>query len=543
MSIKILEGDEGIIELLRDYKGYNVISIYIEEKSGPLLSIDASGNILNFDEHVPLLQYSVGDAGDEEGIGAQNEGVGVEEGIQEGAVGENESVGVEEGVENEAAGVEEGIQEGAEGENESVGVEEGVENEAAGVEEGAEGENESVGVENEAAGTEAVEGEEVGDVTGEFQTGFEGDVGTGVENEVQNDESESNSNSSLVSDCPSWMLEDLEGPWDDDIFTNRPENYTRTMLKTLRVIQGQLLAAIGRDPNDNIYPIAVAYVEVEKYDSWEWFLNLLLRDIGSHNERGWAFISDRQKGLLEAIAELAPGAEHRFCLRHMYNNFKGKFKGQELKKMFWKAASTYNVNQHLKTMAGIQNIIRTNVDKDPTPHMVHQDQEGLVPHPFLLLMRMRQYNQRYLQFFPNDLMIHSPKFQLSPMFQFSPSSVQPQVPSYDPPPQTAPRNPFKAIHSKKTTQQSVQQQHPQSSGLHQQQPKALRKQKKPISLSSKLLKRQQQDAPDQSSQFKTKCCAERNPSISSLIKGLAKSYKPQQTKKNDGNASGTSNPT
>ncbi|KAL0323596.1 UNVERIFIED_CONTAM: hypothetical protein Sangu_1978900 [Sesamum angustifolium] len=133
------------------------------------------------------------------------------------------------------------------------------------------------------------------------------------------------------------------------------------------LFKGQLLAAIGRDPNDNIYPIAVAYVEVEKYDSWEWFLNLLLRDIGSHNERGWAFISDRQKGLLEAIAELAPGAEHRFCLRHMYNNFKGKFKGQELKKMFWKAASTYNVNQHLKTMAEIQNMYPKRVGEQ-TPY-------------------------------------------------------------------------------------------------------------------------------------------------------------------------------
>ncbi|KAL0419176.1 UNVERIFIED_CONTAM: hypothetical protein Sradi_1331100 [Sesamum radiatum] len=168
----------------------------MEEKSGPLLSIDASGNILNFDEHVPLLQYSVGDAGDEEGIGAQNEGVGIEE---------------------------------------------GVENEAAGVEEGAEGENESVGVENEGAGTEAVEGEEVGDVTGVFwgdyvdwgevqgefqtegQTGVDVEVQTGVEGDV---------GMGLRMKCK--MMKDLEGPWDDDIFTNRPENYTRTMLKTLR---------------------------------------------------------------------------------------------------------------------------------------------------------------------------------------------------------------------------------------------------------------------------------------------------------------------
>ncbi|KAL0305156.1 UNVERIFIED_CONTAM: hypothetical protein Scaly_2994100 [Sesamum calycinum] len=383
------------------------------------------------------------------------------------------------------------------------------------------------GVENEGAGTEAVEGEEVGDVTGVFwgdyvdwgevqgefqtevQTRVEGDVGTGVENEVQNDESESNSNSSLVSDCPSWMLEDLEGPWDDDIFTNRPENYTRTMLKTLRSLMrerrkkrkqeqqnkkgegssrgneqwfsdcedeelksvrgsddegdgcpvwdermnmGKVDLAVGmkfetrakfrdvmrdwavrrgwdlklvknekhlilatcknecnwkgyskaiascywRDPNDNIYPIAVAYVEVEKYDSWEWFLNLLLRDIGSHNERGWAFISDRQKGLLEAIAELAPGLNTDSVLRH---------------------------------------IIRTNTDKHPAPHMV--------PPVF-----------------------SQPSQDSQPQVPVQPP-LQPYVPAHDPPPQTAPRNPFKAVHSKKTTQQPVQQQHPQSSGVHQ----------------------------------------------------------------------------
>ncbi|XP_011078638.1 uncharacterized protein LOC105162328 [Sesamum indicum] len=133
------------------------------------------------------------------------------------------------------------------------------------------------------------------------------------------------------------------------------------------LFKGQLLAAIGRDPNDNIYLIAVAYVEVEKYDSWEWFLNLLLRDIGLQNERGWALISNRQKGLLEAIAELAPRAEHRFCLRHMYNNFKEKFKGQQLKKMFWKAASTYSVNQHLKTMAEIEKMYPKK-DAEQTPY-------------------------------------------------------------------------------------------------------------------------------------------------------------------------------
>ncbi|KAK4382804.1 hypothetical protein Sango_2836700 [Sesamum angolense] len=562
-----------------------------------------------FYDNLITTYTKAGGKGDEEGIGAQNEGVGVEEGIEEGVVGENESVGLKKGLRMRLQGLRKGLR------------------------------------------------------------------GIGVENEVQNDESESNPNSSLVSDCPSWMLEDLEGPWDDDIFTNRPENYTRTMLKTLSdcedeelksvrgsddegdgcpvwdermnmgkvnlavgmkfetrakfrdvmrdwavrrgwdlklvknekhlilatcknecnwklrassvmksttfqiksikgkhicahkvenkqanykyigkrfesfvrdnpneslqplknkvrrelqievsdykvyrakkyalelirgdvkeqyarlydychtvvkhnpgsslimklnkevnplvlermyfclkgmrdgfiegcrpligldgcflkgLFKGSLLAAIGRDPNDNIYPIAVAYVEVEKYDSWEWFLNLLLRDIGSHNERGWAFISDRQKGLLEAIVELAPGAEHRFCLRHILPQ------GDVVQLWHVSACGVVmprvgNFNPNRKTRpygAGTSSFSQPSQDSQPQ-----------VP-------------------------------------------VQPHVPAHDPPPQTAPRNPFKisrttpdetttrgfnvhkpsyeqAVHSKKTTQQSVQQQHPQSSGVHQ----------------------------------------------------------------------------
>jgi hypothetical protein len=35
---------------------------------------------------------------------------------------------------------------------------------------------------------------------------------------------------------------------------------------------GQLLAAIGRDPNDQMFPIAIAVVKGETRESWEWFL-------------------------------------------------------------------------------------------------------------------------------------------------------------------------------------------------------------------------------------------------------------------------------
>ncbi|XP_058211586.1 uncharacterized protein LOC131323758 [Rhododendron vialii] len=90
---------------------------------------------------------------------------------------------------------------------------------------------------------------------------------------------------------------------------------------------GQILSAIGVDGNNNMFPIAIAVVEAETKESWTWFLNILLEDIGSVEERGWTFISDRQKGLVETFKELMPNAKHRFCLRHLYANYRKKFRG------------------------------------------------------------------------------------------------------------------------------------------------------------------------------------------------------------------------
>ncbi|KAK4409116.1 hypothetical protein Sango_0492600 [Sesamum angolense] len=371
-GIQLLEGDKGITELLRDYKGLNVISLYIEENSGPIIAVDALGNVIENNVAIPQLMYDVEIEGvevSETGAvdGGQTEGVGVSE---TGAVG----VGV---AETEGAVVSE--------------------TEAAGV-----GETEGVGVsETEAAGFGETEGVGVSDGVVVSETDSD-DSSEGDEEYVGDGQSGSSSDS----DCPSWMLEDLEGPLDDDIFVSRDAEYGRKLMKTVKswvremrkkkrvekqqterdnlgedgwfsdvggeddlhslkgsddenvdnvvwndamdrqdvdlciVLQrmyvcfgglkegfldgcrpfigldgcflkgmhkGQLLSAIGRDGNDNIYPIAMAYVEIEKHDSWEWFLNLLLRDIGSHDERGWAFISDRQKGLIEAVTHWHSG--------------------------------------------------------------------------------------------------------------------------------------------------------------------------------------------------------------------------------------------
>ena len=100
---------------------------------------------------------------------------------------------------------------------------------------------------------------------------------------------------------------------------------------------GKLLTAVGVDPNNQMYPIAYALVESECRDSWEWFLELLGKDLEINNSYAIVWITDKQKGLIDAIAQLFPNSEHRFCVRHMYNNFKSEHKGLLFKQILWAA--------------------------------------------------------------------------------------------------------------------------------------------------------------------------------------------------------------
>jgi hypothetical protein len=58
---------------------------------------------------------------------------------------------------------------------------------------------------------------------------------------------------------------------------------------------GQLLTVVGVDPNDYIYPIAWAVVEVESLLEWKWFLDTLKTDLGIDNTTPWTIMTDKQK--------------------------------------------------------------------------------------------------------------------------------------------------------------------------------------------------------------------------------------------------------
>ncbi|XP_073361992.1 uncharacterized protein [Aegilops tauschii subsp. strangulata] len=94
---------------------------------------------------------------------------------------------------------------------------------------------------------------------------------------------------------------------------------------------GVMLCAVGMDPNDCIYPLAFAVVEVENTDTWKWFLSNLKSDLGILNTEPWTIMSDKQKGMIKGVRWHFPDAEHRYCVRHIWQNFQQTHKGDVLK--------------------------------------------------------------------------------------------------------------------------------------------------------------------------------------------------------------------
>ncbi|KAM0833372.1 hypothetical protein ACQ4PT_064306 [Festuca glaucescens] len=115
--------------------------------------------------------------------------------------------------------------------------------------------------------------------------------------------------------------------------------------------KGVLLTAVGIDPNDCIFPIAMGMVEVECTSSWVWFLTTLRDDLNITNTSPWTIMSDRQKGLINAVEKVFPDAEHRFFVRHLIQNFqKVGHRGETLKNDLWAIARSTNIPKWQKNM-------------------------------------------------------------------------------------------------------------------------------------------------------------------------------------------------
>ncbi|MCO5558981.1 hypothetical protein L7F22_012572 [Adiantum nelumboides] len=85
-----------------------------------------------------------------------------------------------------------------------------------------------------------------------------------------------------------------------------------------------------------LFPIAFGVVDAENEDNWVWFLQNVRDCMTSVN--AITFVSDKQKGLLQAVELVFPGCEHAYCMRHLDANLKMKCNNGKFIRLFWVAA-------------------------------------------------------------------------------------------------------------------------------------------------------------------------------------------------------------
>ena len=131
-----------------------------------------------------------------------------------------------------------------------------------------------------------------------------------------------------------------------------------------------LLLASSLDANNHIVLLAWAIVESENQYSWQWFITHLITAIPEaagtpeapnppetppRNTRKTVMISDREKGLREAIDRLAPGVIGHYCCWHLNENLCTKF-GRGLSPLFWRIARAPNAAKFYSEMNDLQKI-------------------------------------------------------------------------------------------------------------------------------------------------------------------------------------------
>lgn len=101
--------------------------------------------------------------------------------------------------------------------------------------------------------------------------------------------------------------------------------------------QGILLIACIKDSSNKIFITAVAIVTIENEANWKWFLEFLKSSLIA--DPFWV-ISDREKGLSNAVKQVFPMSYHFYCFRHIMENMMARFRHdseapQRKNKNFW----------------------------------------------------------------------------------------------------------------------------------------------------------------------------------------------------------------
>ncbi|KAK3034042.1 hypothetical protein RJ639_032964 [Escallonia herrerae] len=87
------------------------------------------------------------------------------------------------------------------------------------------------------------------------------------------------------------------------------------------VCEEHILITVEMSANNGMFPVAYRVAEVEFTSTLTWFLERLAEDLRI-DDSGWIFLSDKQKGLLNALQKVVPNTEQRKRAKNMFENYK-----------------------------------------------------------------------------------------------------------------------------------------------------------------------------------------------------------------------------
>ncbi|XP_042487523.1 uncharacterized protein LOC122067749 [Macadamia integrifolia] len=128
---------------------------------------------------------------------------------------------------------------------------------------------------------------------------------------------------------------------------------------------GVLLSAIAIDGNRGLFPIAYAIVEYEYKDNWLFFLTNLYATLYTViDDIPITFMSDREKAIQSTFSQ----CQHRWCCRHLYQNFQGTYHGVLLRRLFWsttKASTPFMFEKEMNETKAINKDVHDWLLKNP----------------------------------------------------------------------------------------------------------------------------------------------------------------------------------
>jgi hypothetical protein len=125
--------------------------------------------------------------------------------------------------------------------------------------------------------------------------------------------------------------------------THTRSQYNLTLLITVRI-----------DAEDRILPFAWALVPSENETWWTWFCEHLFEAFDGSFQPETVIISDREKGLLNAVESKLPSVFHAMCCQHIAENIRKKF-GRQYVAPFWGIVRAVSLRAFHRAVQALQN--------------------------------------------------------------------------------------------------------------------------------------------------------------------------------------------